>query len=176
MKVYCLHSCFLHLSGPTTHSNTICWVCIVTTARIALAYWTTFLTLLYPIFHANEYSCPPLYCSKFSFLFFLKMHSLRQKINTLTVFSEAFLNADLLLLLVMTQLSACTGIPIQHNWRLNKNKICLIKCRCKINCSKPSFVFLKHSTKTYWHLFILFLLDLYFNFTTSILIKRLHKK
>lgn len=110
---------------------------------------------------------PPVYFWKFSFLVFWRC-SLRQKGNASTVILEAFSNADLLLFLVMTQLSAYISILIQCNWMLNKNKICLMNAGVKsINASQ---VERKNTSPRFIGIdFILFiLLDWYFNFTTSI--------
>lgn len=87
----------------------------MTIARIALAYWTAFLAFLCPIFHDNEYNIPSSILLEVFFPCLLKMQSLRQKANASTVILEAFLNADLLLFLVMTQLSAYISILIQCN-------------------------------------------------------------
>lgn len=118
--------------------HSTCWVSVVSTAGVALACRTAFLTFLYLESHANEHSCPPVHSLKFSFLFFQICRISDKKKCFNAVIFEASLNADLLLFLVTTQLSACTSIPIQCNWMLNKNKARFIKFRCKVNCSKPS--------------------------------------
>lgn len=44
-------------------------------ARIALAYWTAFLTFLCPVFHDNEYNIPSSILLKVFFPCLLKMQS-----------------------------------------------------------------------------------------------------